>query len=533
MTYTKHLGKKNAPTPQNQPIPGTVANSAGGYAFPVDDWKRLDRFLVLGAEGGSYYASERKLTIENAQAVIRCISADGKRAVARMVEISDSGRAPKNEPAIFALALAFAHGDPDTRHAAAESLPKVCRIGTHLFHFAAYVDSLRGWGRGLRRAVANWYLNATPAQLALQAVKYQQRDGWSHRDLLRLAHPVPRSEEQGTILNWIAKGWESVEETPHPMDGVRVIWAFERAKTADLPELLRLIEDYQLPREAIPTEKLTEPKVWEALLPHMGLTALLRNLGNLSKLEVLAVNNSNPALSFVLKTLSDPNKLRKARVHPVEVLTALLTYQQGHGVRGKGEWTPVPKVVDALDAVFYASFGNVEPTHKRLMLALDVSGSMAGGMIAGVPGLSPRVGSAAMAMITAATEQNAFFTAFQTTLTPLSISPRQRLDDIVKRISGLPFGGTDCSLPMIWALEKKMAVDAFIVYTDSETWAGKIHPSVALREYREKTGIAAKLIVVGMVANNFSIADPDDGGMLDVVGFDTAAPNLMSDFIRE
>lgn len=265
----------------------------------------------------------------------------------------------------------------------------------------------------------------------------------------------------------------------------------------------------------------------------MGLTALLRNLGNLSKLEVLAVNNSNPALSFVLKTLSDPNKLRKARVHPVEVLTALLTYQQGHGVRGKGEWTPVPKVVDALDAAFYASFGNVEPTHKRLMLALDVSGSMAGGMIAGVPGLSPRVGSAAMAMITAATEQNAFFTAFQTTLTPLSISPRQRLDDIVKRISGLPFGGTDCSLPMIWALEKKMAVDAFIVYTDSETWAGKIHPSVALREYREKTGIAAKLIVVGMVANNFSIADPDDGGMLDVVGFDTAAPNLMSDFIRE
>ena len=48
-----------AATPQTQAIPGTVPNSAGGHAFPVDDWTRLDRFLVLGSEGGSYYAAER------------------------------------------------------------------------------------------------------------------------------------------------------------------------------------------------------------------------------------------------------------------------------------------------------------------------------------------------------------------------------------------------------------------------------------------------------------------------------------------
>ena len=62
-------------TPQSEPIPGAVANSAGGYAFPVDDWVRLERFLVLGSEGGSYYAGERALTRQNAEAVIRCIGA--------------------------------------------------------------------------------------------------------------------------------------------------------------------------------------------------------------------------------------------------------------------------------------------------------------------------------------------------------------------------------------------------------------------------------------------------------------------------
>ncbi len=59
-----------------------------------------------------------------------------------------------------------------------------------------------------------------------------------------------------------------------------------------------------------------------------------------------------------------------------------------------------------------------------------------------------------------------------------------------------------------------------------------MHPVQALRTYREKTGIAAKLVVVGLVSNGFSIADPEDPGMLDVVGFDTAAPALIADSIR-
>jgi len=83
---------------------------------------------------------------------------------------------------------------------------------------------------------------------------------------------------------------------------------------------------------------------------------------------------------------------------------------------------------------------------------------------------------------------------------------------------------------MVWVLDRRVAADVFVIYTDSETWAGNIHPAQALRRYRERMGIAAKLIVVGMVSNRFSIADPADGSMLDVVGFDTATPQLIADF---
>ncbi|MFT4217086.1 MAG: hypothetical protein QM619_07870 [Micropruina sp.] len=59
-----------------------------------------------------------------------------------------------------------------------------------------------------------------------------------------------------------------------------------------------------------------------------------------------------------------------------------------------------------------------------------------------------------------------------------------------------------------------------------------MHPHQALWAYREKTGIAAKLVVVGMTATGFSIADPDDAGMLDIAGFDAAVPNLITEFAR-
>ena len=68
-------------TPQSEPIPETtqVPDSAGGYVWPVDKWTRLDRFLVLGTEGGTHYIAERQLTQENALSVIQCLAEDGPR----------------------------------------------------------------------------------------------------------------------------------------------------------------------------------------------------------------------------------------------------------------------------------------------------------------------------------------------------------------------------------------------------------------------------------------------------------------------
>jgi 60 kDa SS-A/Ro ribonucleoprotein len=544
--YSSHVS--GLVTPQRERArEDQVVNNAEGFVFQLNSWKQLDRFLILGTEGGTYYVDEKKHTKQAAASVLKCINEDGPRTVARIVEISDAGRAPKNDPAIFALAMCAGSTNPVTRQAALAAIPKVCRIGTHLFHFAADVEHFRRWGRSLRKAIAAWYTSQPADKLALQAIKYQQRDGWSHKDVLRLSHPVPTTPEHAAIFRYIAVGEAGMtssregKKRDKPADASKlpeIIGAFEEIHDEGITpaHAARLITAHKLPHECVPNEMKSHPEIWEAMLPHMGITALIRNLGKLSSIGMTSSMGAHTKL--IVEKITDKDALKKGRVHPMTILFAMKTYAQGHGLKGSLSWNAERAIVDALDDAFYASFDAVEPSGKATMLALDVSGSM-GSAIGGTT-VTCREASAAMAMVTARTEKNwacvgftAGYGGYEATgITELKVSPRQRLDDVVKTISNLSFGRTDCALPMLHAMQRGLAVDVFQIYTDNETYAGTPHPFQALRQYREKTGRAAKLAVIGMTSTGFSIADPEDAGMIDVVGMDPSVPNVIADFAR-
>lgn len=536
-TYRRYSTRE---TPQSEPIPGSVqvANSAGGFSFAVDDWKRAERFLVLGSEGGTFYIGEQKLTSENAEGLLRCIAADGVKLVSLIRMISEQGRAYKNDPAIFALALASAHGDERTKRAAYQALPQVCRTGTHLLHFAAFRKQFAGSGHGFRRALSRWLLDRDANSLAYQVSKYQSRDSWAMHDILNVAHPVTTDAAKNIIFNWIVNGdnWTMDEATfgnGQFREALAPIIGLELAKQATSEdEIVSLIEQYNLVREAIPTQWLKSPAVWEALLQRMPLGATIRNLATMTRNGLLTPMSD--ATDLVVSRISDQDNLKAARIHPLGVLGAMMAYTNSSSFsRSRGDsFTPVSKIVNALDAAFYASFGNIVPANKRTLIGVDVSGSMSGGLIAGLPGVTPNVASTAMALVLSATEPKVQICAFDDDFKEVELSSRERLDSAAKKLSHWNFGGTDCSLPMTWALEQKAEFDTFMVLTDSETWAGHIHPAQALHKYREKMGIPAKLVVVGMTSNGFSIADPRDAGMLDVVGFDAGAPSIINDFAR-
>ena len=512
---------------QKNPIPGReaemVPNHEGGYVFPVDHWKRLERFLVLSSDGGTYYVNPKELTAENGRVVIECLRHDAKRTIQTIAAISSQGRAYRNDAAIFSLALCAATGDNEASALAYGVMPLVCRTATHLFQFNSAYNLFRKWGRARRTAISNWYNQKPADSLAYQAIKYQSRGGWSHRDLLRLAHVTPATPAHDALYKYIASGTiKDTDVIPH------LVTVYEQAKAAKTEqEIVNLINRERLTWEFVPGQWLGSAAVWDALLPNLPMTALLRNLARLTAYDLLG--GQSQYAEIIGQRLTDQNSLRRARVHPMAILIAKKIYDQGQGEKGSLTWKPAEEISNALEAAYYLSFGNVNASGKRFLLGVDVSSSMSG-TIAGNTPLTCAEGAAAMAMITARVEPQSTIMAFAHTFIPLDINAETSLSGALARTRSVNFGGTDCAQPMSWAAKNRVEVDEFVVITDSETHSGLMHPSEALQAYRKQMGINAKLVVVAMASNGFSIADPEDAGMLDVVGFDTNTPQVVSDF---
>ena len=519
MTYAKHVLRKT--TSQSQPIPGKqqVKNNAGGYVFQISDWDQLTRFLILGNAGGTYYCSEREMTVENADVVLRCAKADLSRTLKEIERASFD--APKISPSIFALALlSIDYTVTELR----ETFLKVIRTGYQLTDFVANCQQLRGEGATMRKLIQSWYKTKSASDLAYQVTKYQNRNGWTQKDIFRIAHPKFYTEDMNSVAHYVTHkdNWK-----PTGSEADQFLQVVEEVKTAPINRVVELIEQHRLVREVIPTEHLNHVAVWDALLRRMPLTAMIRNLGNMSKVGLLTPMSA--ASRKVVSVLSDEVALQKAHIHPFSVLLATKTYGQGRGFRGSNSWTVDQQVLSALNDAFYKCFQYVKPTGKRFYLGIDCSGSMFGGGVAG-SNVTPGEAAGVMAMVSVRNEPYTYTAGFNGKMVPINLLKGMDLQTVTQIIANTPWGRTDCSLPMQDALAKKIPVDCFIVYTDNETWAGTMHPIQALKQYRDKMGINAKLIVCGMTATGFSIADPSDPGSLDIVGFDATAPSVIAQF---
>jgi 60 kDa SS-A/Ro ribonucleoprotein len=298
---------------------------------------------------------------------------------------------------------------------------------------------------------------------------------------------------------------------------------------------------------------LKDPAVWEALLQKMPLTATIRNLGVMTARGVFRKQEN---IDLVVKKLSDEAYLKKSRIHPMTVLTAMKTYAMGKSVAGHTHgranaltWIPMESIVKALDSAFYKCFGNVVPTNKRTLVALDVSGSMQHDVM-GYPNMSAYEAGTAMAMIQAATEPEFSIIGFSsessfsyarrgkdTGLHEIPLAPGQSLERALQYVTSIRGGGTDVSLSVRYALDqflsKGIVYDTLIVYTDSETWAGDTHFYQALSQYRNKVNPNLKVVLAATAPNNVKLSEPQDSKTLSVVGFDSGLPETISWFVTQ
>lgn len=558
-----------------------IKNSEGGFVFQTSTMDQVRRFLIIGSEQSSFYISSKKLVADNARNLISAIKTNGIEVVEMIADISFNGLAAKNDPAIFALCLCMSekYADYNTRAAAAHIFPKVCRISSHVFLFCQYIQHFRGWGRVLRDALSSWYLTKTIDTLQYQLIKYPGRitvegkksSKWTHRDVLRKCHPTPMNDTMNICFKWatnkelteeeysrvpiirgsmMIKNATTVSEVCHPITEHAFPREFipkqfmnrteEQSSHAPsirgsimpknataVSEVCHLITEFNLPREVIPKQFMNDTEVLSTLARTIPITALFRSLVTFGVNNVL--DSGSMITNHICERLTDEKSIQKSRIHPIQVLSALVRYETG--MSRHGSFTPRRQVEKALNKAFYLSFKNVKSSGKRTMISIDVSGSMdwAESTIPSL-GITASKAAAAMAMVTYHAEPNCMVTVFSHNLEVANINIDMSISDVMRKIGSYSMGRTDCALPMLYALREQVNIDTFIVYTDNETWCGNVHPFDALKQYRQASGIDARLVVVGMVANDFTIADPTDPGMLDVVGFDASAPAIISEF---
>lgn len=507
-------------------LPGQVKNSGGGFVFALDDVSRLERFLILGVDGGTYYVSEKDLTSQNVSWLQGFISRSADTVLDVVLDVSTSGRAYRNGPAIFVLALVLNSDNPDAKNRVVEIAPKVARTATMVYDLAQYIENLGGWGRAKRRAIANWFTSKTPDELAYQAVKYRQRNGWTLRDLMRLSHPVGVDKAVGNFILGREMDWVGVPI----LNGFA---AMQRSQTVG--DVLAQLSAYpNLPWETIPTQFLKDPEVWKTLFYNGSLTgqALVRNVVRLSKNETFS--DIRFAGDYA-KRLVDEEMIRKTRLHPIQYLMASVTYDEGqmsrdgYGLRTK-DWTTNAKISGALHDGFYKAFKYSEKSDDRIRIGVDVSGSMSWANAIGSD-LTAAQGAGAMALVLANQNDYVEILGFANTLRDLHIAPTDSFSTAFKKVQMNNFGYTDPGLLINDAANRNIKVDTFVVITDNEVNYGT-QPASALKDYRKKMGIDAKLVVMAMTSTGFTIADPNDRGMLDVVGFDANVPKVITDFMN-
>jgi 60 kDa SS-A/Ro ribonucleoprotein len=328
--------------------------------------------------------------------------------------------------------------------------------------------------------------------------------------------------------------------------------------------LIDLIYKHKLTREQVPTWGLVDMDVLSALLLNkektrvvMPMTALLRNLGNLTAYHVL---DDDITLQVLLKHLLQPDIIKFTHIHPVTALLAWFNYKNGGGKRGHNNWTPIPQLVNILEEIFYLSFKNVTPTGKRICFLIDCSGSMSGPSLC--EGISNAEAAALLAMIFARSETSdseipahafyLFTSSAELAVNTIGyygyhghghksdsglmdvsdvIDANANLDTVLKVVQRSDWAATDISLGILEALKYKRKYDAFVVITDNDVNSG-IKPKYAMQQYRDGMKLPkAKLAVIATQHSDYTIADPDDPYMMDFCGFDSHGPKILQEFI--
>jgi hypothetical protein len=209
-------------------------------------------------------------------------------------------------------------------------------------------------------------------------------------DVIELTHPAPRDEQQSALFRWLLDhrhhGDGRADAAVLPLIAASV--GLEATAAEDRRAVLRTRGSAALAQAGTSWERLSgwlpggmDAEAWEAVIPTMGVMALVRNLRNFDQAGI-----SEAAIDAVITRVTDPAEVAEARLFPYQVWSA-------YAAAPSDSWKR------ALGLTLEATVANIPPLDATLVV-IDTSASM-GATVSGRSHLRRVEVAAVMAMATA------------------------------------------------------------------------------------------------------------------------------------
>ncbi|XP_063984240.1 RNA-binding protein Ro60-like [Diachasmimorpha longicaudata] len=535
---------------------------------------RFTRYLFVGKEYPVYHSgtwtNPTNFTLDKLPSLedLSCSPATALLPLNKIKSALSSGLIHQPENLMFALAASARQQKSESlRRAAYEYLSQHCKSPEHFLLFVSFASKLskqqsiprHGYGHGWRTAVNEWYLSQGSKTLAECVTRLKSRYGWSHKDIIKLSHPVTKgcTPDVQAVIKYIVFGLEKAKlEFENESRAREVLELMERVEDfrqcEDPVRAAGLIRLHHYTLDHVNPDLMKFPDVWEALVETMDLASIVQNLQRIQNAGLLATGSQ--IAEKIIAALMDKDQVLKSKISPSVLLLAVKTYENPDGVpmpvkrrigrKNKLKHKRIPRpdmrIIDAMYLALNMSFSNVQPTGLKYLIIVSTGGwrKPQGCQGAVVEASGPWVVEAACVLALGLLRADDKVTVSTFTGTEGLNARSVHLDknatfvEAVEKIKARSTGPPNIGKPMLWAAHHRRKYDVFINVVDKMRekydFTGR-----AMDLYKKKMNLPTTRLINWVVGSTSTYMEGRNvSDVLTVCGFDVHVPRIIEAFAR-
>ncbi|CAG9823714.1 unnamed protein product [Phaedon cochleariae] len=438
----------------------------------------------------------------------------------------------------------------------------ICKSDKEFFDFIKYATSFNRSkiSKTVRKTVQNFYKNKTAFELAQSYANSRSFHGWSHKDLIKLAHIKAENPVKNMVINYIL--FQKLNEKSNDEE-TAIIDVMQKAetlrKTRDHKVAVPIIKELKATIEHVEPSLRKSAEVWNSVLPNMSLSEILQVLPKLYKLGFL--KKDAPTQTIVNESLTNVAKVKDSGIHPIEVFIHMKNFEKGgkpldpkllqhltvekkltddelQKVKTRNE-AKCPIVLNNLQKCMNISCSNVQGIGKRYFVTIDTTDKM------DTPCLSNKnitgvEAAAAFAWYLLKVEKDVTVAVFkEKEISVVQLDKKGHLYEHVQKLRENKNKYLLLSAPIEWATSHKKHVDIFMNFVHHKEYYTTIpkdvrekmtKPADALQKYKKKVNLQNTRLINFCLSSPHIEAADGSANILDIAGLDCAVPRVVESF---